>query len=113
MLGALIGVLQATPKAISVAPTAVFGGAYGPGTATSDPITVTTSNLVAPVNYLWTRVSGSTNIYASDLSAKTITFYGYVNGANISAVWKCTVTDAAGFSQDTDPVTVNFEDYFV
>lgn len=113
MIGALLGLFGGGSKSVSVSPAAVFGGVTGPGTATSDYVTVNQINLVAPITYAWSRVSGNISITPSFSNGQITNFYGYVNGAQISAVWKCTVTDGTGFSQDTNDVTITFEDYRV
>lgn len=113
MLGILLGLSGSGNKSVDLSTYTLFGGAYGPATATSPYVSVIQTGLVAPINYLWTRVSGDTSIYSPSLNVPTLRFNGFVNGSQISAVWKCTVTDAVGFSMDTPNLTIVFEDYFV
>jgi hypothetical protein len=110
MLGAIIGLIGGGAKRITLSETDVYGSTAAPGTAVSDYISVTTANLVAPINFNWTRISGSTAISVSNPANPTVRFFGYMTSGAISGVWKCTVTDGAGFSQDTPNVNVNFED---
>lgn len=110
MIGVLLGFMGSVPKSVSLSTNDLFGGAFGPATAMSLFVTVNQRGLVAPITYSWSKVSGSSAIYPQDASAQITRFNGYVNGAQISAVWKCTVTDSTGFSQDTPNLTITFED---
>jgi len=110
MNGLLLGFASSGTKTVDVTVNSLFGLAASPGTASTEYTSVTQTNLVAPISYNWTLVSGSTSIYVSDAAAKTVRFFGYLSGGDISGVWKCTVTDSVGTVLNTPNVTINFED---
>jgi len=60
-------------------------------------VTVTAAGGTAPYTYSWVRTSGSTSITATSSTAATTTFTGssLASGSTYSAVFTCTVTDAA------------------
>ena len=91
--------LAGTPLAASANPTSVTGAGSGfaPETVTTGSTTVTAAGGVAPYTYNWVRVSGDANIRTTNPAAAT-TRFEYVNmpvGASASAIFRCTVTDAA------------------
>lgn len=87
------------PLAASANPTSVTGAGAGflPEPVRTDSTTVTAAGGVAPYTYNWVRVSGNANINITNPAA-AITQFQYVNmpvGAFASAIFRCTVTDAA------------------
>lgn len=113
MIGVLLGFGSSGSKEVGVTSNFLFGGASSPGTASTDYISVTQKNLITPITYSWTRVSGSTNISVSNFSGQTVRFFGYISHGSIIGVWKCTVTDSTGTVLDTPTVSISFEDYNV
>ncbi|NQE64631.1 hypothetical protein [Caulobacter sp. RHG1] len=72
----------------------------------SAPVTVTVSGGVAPYSYLWTQVSGSTNIMISDPTSPVVEFgwVGPFNGPPRLSGWVCHVTDGANETASTGVV---------
>lgn len=106
----LLGLMGTGPKTVNLSTNILYGVAGSPGTATSTYVTVGQANMVPPLNYVWSRVSGSTNIFPSNQYGKSIYFFGYLSYGDISGVWKCTVTDSTGFSADTPNLSIYFSD---
>lgn len=73
-----------------------YNPADGPGTMTIGAEAFPTGG-TAPYTYAWVRLSGSTSITIDDATSKTpIWEYNSSSIASVrSAVWQCTVTDAA------------------
>lgn len=109
----------AVPLTVTITPTSVSGndsGIYG-SCYTADPAIVTPAGGVPGYTYAWTRVSGDTDIAATDPTANATYFYAF--GAapfNKTAVWHCTVTDAASTVVVSANVTItlqySYEGYF-
>lgn len=81
--------------------------ASGSCSATTNTVTITPSGGQAPYTYAWVRLSGSTTDAISSTTAQTVSWSrtNAVSGnPNLSAVWQCTVTDAAS---QTAQVSVN------
>lgn len=99
----------ATPLAASVSPNPVSGSSHGnlsATTVTSSAATASPGGGLGPYTYSWARISGDTMTAASPSSATT-TFSGTVPlDSTNTAVFRVTVTDAAG-QVDTADVTVN------
>lgn len=98
-VAALLAIIAGTPLAASANPTSVTGAGSGfaTQTVTTGSTTVTAAGGVAPYTYNWVRVSGDANIRTTN-PAMAITNFQYVNmpvGASASAIFRCTVTDAA------------------
>lgn len=108
-----------TPLTVTVAPTSISGndsGIYG-SCYTSEPSIVTPAGGVPGYTYAWTYVSGDTSIAATDPTSAASYFYAF--GAapfNKTAVWHCTVTDAASTVVVASNVTItlqySYEGYF-
>lgn len=87
-------------------PNSAFGS--GQNTITTNSITVTASGGIGPYTYAWTKVSGDTFTIGSPSSAST-NFSAQPGPYNeMSAVYKCTVTDA---NSDTFAMNVNVTAY--
>lgn len=87
------------------------------GTWTSGNLNLTTSSCSVSASggtpgytYSWSRVSGSALVNITSPSSSSTTFNTSFNGGGQtrSAVFKCTVTDAASNVVDTDTVSVTF-----
>jgi hypothetical protein len=80
----------------TVAPSSVSKTDTGTTIVTAS-VTVTAAGGTAPYTYSWVRTSGSTSITATSSTAATTTFTGssLASGSTYSAVFTCTVTDAA------------------
>ena len=86
--------------------------AYAAGTsengalATTGTVTITASGGTSPYSYSWAKVSGDNGIAAVSQSAAATNWTGTpgING-NLSATWRCTVTDSAS-TPDTQQVDV-------
>lgn len=123
-MGGVVTLLRAssgstTPLTVTVSPTSVSGndsGIYG-SCYTSDPAIVSPAGGVPAYTYAWAYVSGNASIAASDPTSAATYFYAF--GAapfNRSAVWRCTVTDAASTVVISANVTITlqytYEGYF-
>ena len=76
-------------------------------TIISEVATVTASGGTSPYTYAWTQVSGSSAVACDSPSASSTTFSTTIyKGTSRSAVYRCTVTDAA---MDTTTVDVAVE----
>jgi len=106
----LLTLSNKTSSALSaaVSDTTATGETWGYGVCTTGtPITVEALGGVPGYTYAWTRVSGSTTVSAVSSSSYSTYFQGLVSvGSSVSAVFKCTVTDAASTAVDTVNVTV-------
>jgi len=110
---------SSTPLTVTVAPTSVSGndsGIYG-SCYTAEPAIVTPAGGVPGYTYAWAYVSGDAAIAASDPTSDATYFYAF--GAapfNKTAVWRCTVTDAASTAVISANVTITlqytYEGYF-
>lgn len=90
--------------------TAAGGTGYAPGTARSDPIICTGVNGVPPYTYLWTYVSGDTDIFATRVNESTTRFSRYISAeGTFTGVWKCVVTDSAAATADSPPIDISLE----
>lgn len=80
----------------TVAPSSVSKTDTGTSITTAS-VTVTAAGGTPGYTYSWVRTSGSTSISADSASAATTTFTGssLASGSTYSAVFTCTVTDAA------------------
>lgn len=79
---------------------------------TSGVVTATGAGGTAPYSYSWARVSGAANasttgivVTSGSAAATTFSASSLAAGESRSAVWRCTVTDANGFTGTAD-VTV-------
>lgn len=106
----LAAVVRSTTPALSasVTPTTLSGETWGYGVGmTSSPAVVEALNGVPGYTYSWTRVSGSTSITATSSTSYSTYFQAtMVAGTSVSAVFKCTVTDAASGTVDTANVSI-------
>ena len=74
---------------------------------TTRAVTAIAAGTVGAVTYAWSQVDGDA-ITIDDPDAASTTFSGAVGpGAALDGHFKCNVTDAAGHSADTDPVSVS------
>jgi len=93
----------------SALPGALSGYKVGTGTVyTSLPSAVTVQGGQPPYTYEWVRVSGSILVSPQSASNFSTRFYSNITavGAERTAVYKCTVTDANAFTVDTNTVSI-------
>jgi hypothetical protein len=76
------------------APTSASGSRNGAGAVTSNSVTITPSVGLAPYTYAWTYISGTVLTVTSPTAAATTFSTTLTNGQSVSAVYRCTVTDA-------------------
>ena len=96
---------SAPPLAATGSPLALLGERAGPGTQTvsSDYARISPTGGTSPYTYAWTKVSGDTMTPSSGgTSAVTKFSYSLAINTALTAVYRCTVTDAA-----SDTVTVD------
>lgn len=108
------------PLTVTIAPTTLVGndsGIYG-SCYTAEPSIVSPAGGVPGYTYAWTYVSGDAAIAATDPTSAASYFYAF--GAapfNKTAVWKCTVTDAASTVVVSGNVTITliytYEGYYL
>ena len=113
MSGVIIAMLKTAPGSTpalsnSAAPTFISGYSSGFGTCTSsEPAVASVSGGSPPYTYLWSRVSGDTDITIQDPTNYYTYFTALLSsGDSVSTVFKCTVTDAASTVVDTNTITV-------
>lgn len=96
---------------VSVSPGDVFktgSGKTGAHVLTTGPVTATVSGGDAPYTYLWARVSGDADIApVAPTGASTAFSASCFPDDSFEASFTCTVTDAAGMSIVSDPVTAS------
>lgn len=94
--------------------------AYGAGASNSEiavttfAVTVTVIGGRAPYAYLWALVGGpDPDWIITAPNAKTTAFrhFEMAPGSNYNTTVTCTVTDAAGHTAETDPISVTVENY--
>lgn len=75
----------------------------------SNSVTVTPTGGTGPYTYAWTRLSGSSSIYATSPTAATTTFHATIYiGPSRTATFRCTVTDSLSATAVVDvPVTIS------
>ena len=97
--------------AASVSPAGLFATRFGAGTAITLQTAVTTVvGGVPPYTYLWTRVSGDTEIGPISGTSSSTQFSAYfASPGSYSTVYKCVVTDAAASSVDSNNITIDME----
>lgn len=99
------GALSATASPGSVDENIVIPDEDLASTVISDAVTVTAAGGTAPYTYAWSRMSGSSSVAVTSPTAATTTFEAVIyRGLSRSAVFRCTVTDAA---MDTATVDVS------
>lgn len=115
MSGALAVLSTGRPTlGATVSPTVLAGFKVGAGTVISSQAgVVTVIGGVAPYTYLWTRVSGDTQVGPINGASSSTLFSAYIGmaGASYSAVYKCVVTDAAAVAVDSNTVEVTMETF--
>lgn len=96
---------------ISVYPESTYGigNRSSSSTITSKPVSVSVSGGVPPYTYNWVYVSGDALTITDPTASVTSFSASVVAGGFKSAVFKCTVTDAAGVSADSPDVQVDLE----
>lgn len=94
------------PLTVVVTPSSVAGSGTFPPVVTN-PATATPDGGTAPYTYAWTKVTGTAPSQADSPSAASTTFSSTQLPGLINETWKCTVTDAAGFTAE-DEVDVTF-----
>jgi len=97
--------------AASALPLGLSATRFGAGTAITLQTAVTTVvGGVPPYTYLWTRVSGDTEVGPINSTSASTIFSGYFTGPGTYAtVYKCVVTDAAAVSVDSNNITIDME----
>src|SRR5688572_28071070 len=95
---------------ITIDKTSVEGVRQGAGSVTTDAVavTVTPGTGTSPYTYVWTKVSGADFTINTPSAASTTFTRTMAAEEDISAVYKCTVTDNTGQEQEKT-VTVNAE----
>ncbi len=94
------------PLTVVITPSSVAGSSNFPPVVTN-PATATPDGGKAPYSYAWTKVTGSAPSQADSPSASSTTFSSTQLPGLINETWKCTVTDAVGFTAE-DEVDVTF-----
>lgn len=97
--------------AASVAQTELYATRFDPGTAVTLQTAITTVvGGTPPYTYLWTRVSGNTEVGPIDGTSSSTQFSAYFSGYGFySTVYKCVVTDAAAASVDSNNINIYME----
>jgi len=81
-----------------------------PATAqTTETVTVTPVGGKPPYTYVWTLVSGTTLRVIQSTPDQAKFSYRFFAYGSVTAVYKCTVTDAAGVVRDSPNVTIYLE----
>lgn len=78
----------------SVSPAIASGTRFGPGSVTTNTVTVTPDGGTGPYTYAWTYVSGDTFTVNSPTSAATSFSTSLTAGQEKSGVYRCTITDS-------------------
>lgn len=97
-----------TTPGITVSPTDVVGTINSSASALviSRGALVTVTGGVAPYTYAWVHVSGDPQTATAPTGASSSFSATLPPGGSADAVWKCTVTDAAGVAADSPQITV-------
>ena len=112
MSGAVMVLSTGRPTlAASVLPTGLSATRFGPGTAVTLQTAVTTVvGGTPPYTYLWTRVSGHTEVGPINGTSSSTQFSAYFPSlGSYSTVYKCVVTDAVAASVDSNNITIDME----
>lgn len=112
MSGAVMVLSTGRPTlAASVLPVGLSATRFGAGTAVTLQTAITTVvGGVPPYTYLWTRVSGNTEIGPISGTSASTQFSGYFPYPDTYAtIYKCVVTDAAAVSVDSNSITIDME----
>lgn len=112
MSGAVLSLSTGKPTfAANVSPTGLFAIISGTGTAVTLETAVTTVvGGIPPYTYLWTRVSGDTEVGPISGTSSATQFSAYfASPGSYSTVYKCVVTDAAASSVDSNHITIDME----
>ena len=90
------------------APTSLTGSKFGTGLIyTSGPAAVTVQGGQLPYSYLWTRVSGSVDVFPQVPTVASTRFYcDFAANGTETAVYKCVVTDANASVVDSNTVSI-------
>lgn len=81
---------------------------------TTDQVTATPANGVAPFTYLWELIADDGGVWAiENANVATTRFYHTLvsSGDTYTATFRCTVTDANGFTGETADVTAIVTNY--
>jgi hypothetical protein len=112
MSGAVMVLSTGRPTlAASVLPLGLSATRFGPGTAVTFQTAVTTVvGGVPPYTYLWTRVSGDTEIGPITGTSSSTKFSAYFPSfGSFQTVYKCVVTDSAATPVDSNNITITME----
>lgn len=95
----------------TTSPDSFVASAIAPGVAqTVSAAGVSVQGGTPPYTYLWTYVSGDSEIYAKNPTLPNTRFAAYSSTPDaFTAVWKCTVTDNEANTTDTNTVTISIE----
>lgn len=115
-MSGVIAVLATGKPALgaSINPILIGGFKVGAGTVlSSQSAVVTVIGGVPPYTYLWTLVSGDTEIGPISGAASSTKFSAYMEtaGTSYAAVYKCVVTDAAAVSVDSNSIDVTMDTF--
>lgn len=87
------------PLSLEITPS--FGAWTGTSTVTTGAHTATPTGGLAPFTYAWVKLSGDAISITSPTHAVT-TFSGNVDSGDLTAVFRCTVTDSLGTTATDD-----------
>lgn len=95
---------------VSLSGSTASASGNGNGPFTTGAITATPAGGVTPHTYAWARVSGDASISISSATVAAPTWSASGTAPETkSAVWRCTVTDAAGVAVVSSNVTITVE----
>lgn len=81
-----------------------------PGTIRTDFVTVVVTGGLGPYTYSWVEVGGPTAVFASNPTAASTRFSCYFGSAgNVTAQYKCTVTDANLDTADSNTIDITLD----
>lgn len=112
MAGLLLVISGTTGSSGSVLATlsssSTFGFKRGGGTVISLPVTVTVTGGLPPYTYAWTEVGGPSGVAATAPTSSTTRFSAYLTTSpdEVTAQFKCTVTDSLANTADTGDVNI-------
>lgn len=95
-------------------PEGLTGFKVGAGTViTSQSASVTVIGGTAPYSYVWTLMSGDTQIGPVNGTSSSTKFSAYLSssGTSYAATYKCVVTDATATSVDSTSIYITMETF--
>lgn len=107
VLGAIVATGGSAPS-VSIAPSPLYDSRTGGGSITSSIATATATGGAGGYSYAWTYVSGDALTVSSPAASSTTFSTTLLSGQTKTAVYRCTVTDAAS-ATGFDDLTVTLE----